>query len=68
MEHFPRTPGRAGGGLLAARIQGHFVRRGFGLWAAEVPGRAAFIGFVGLAVPAFRPLHPLRRDRLAAGL
>jgi RimJ/RimL family protein N-acetyltransferase len=38
---------------LAARIRGHFERHGFGLWAAEVPGVAGFIGFIGLAIPAF---------------
>jgi RimJ/RimL family protein N-acetyltransferase len=38
---------------LAARIEAHFVRHGFGLWAVEVPGAAPFIGFVGLSVPTF---------------
>jgi RimJ/RimL family protein N-acetyltransferase len=38
---------------LAARIQGHFDRVGYGLWAIEVPGIAPFVGCAGLAVPAF---------------
>jgi RimJ/RimL family protein N-acetyltransferase len=35
------------------RIVEHFKKRGYGLWAVEVPGQAPFIGFIGLAVPAF---------------
>lgn len=37
----------------AMRIDAHFDRHGFGLWAVEVPGTAPFIGFVGLAMPQF---------------
>jgi RimJ/RimL family protein N-acetyltransferase len=41
------------------RIGRHFAERGFGLWAAELPGAAPFIGFVGLAVPRFEaPFTP----------
>ena len=39
--------------LLAQRIRGHFDRRGFGLWAVEVPDVASFIGFIGLSIPQF---------------
>ena len=53
MEHFPGTLGRAESDALAGRIRDHFEARGFGLWAVEVSGGAAFIGFVGLAVPPF---------------
>jgi ribosomal-protein-alanine N-acetyltransferase len=40
------------------RIEGHFAEHGYGLWAVEVrPHDGApvtgFVGFVGLAVPAF---------------
>lgn len=34
-------------------IERRFSKRGFGLWAIEVPGVFAFIGFAGLAVPTF---------------
>jgi RimJ/RimL family protein N-acetyltransferase len=34
-------------------IRDHFQRHGFGLWAVGVIGGPAFIGFIGLAVPAF---------------
>lgn len=35
------------------RIEHHFVRHGFGLWAAELRASATLIGYVGLSVPAF---------------
>lgn len=38
---------------LVARIEAHFEREGFGLWAVEVPGVAPFVGAVGLLVPSF---------------
>jgi RimJ/RimL family protein N-acetyltransferase len=53
MRHFPATPTRAESDAQAERIRAGFVTHGFGLWAVEVPGQAAFIGFAGLAVPRF---------------
>lgn len=53
MEHFPSVLERASSDALAERIAGHFDRHGYGLWAVEVPDIAAFIGFVGLAIPRF---------------
>src|SRR3546814_1174041 len=38
---------------LAQRIRTAMSERGFGWWAAEVPGVAPFIGFIGLSVPDF---------------
>jgi RimJ/RimL family protein N-acetyltransferase len=59
MEHFPGTLSRAESDALVARNRDHFAAHGFGLWAVEVPGRAPFIGFVGLAVPRFEgPFTP----------
>jgi RimJ/RimL family protein N-acetyltransferase len=55
MEHFPWPLDREQSDAMAGRIRDHFAREGFGLWAVEVPGVAPFIGFVGLARPAFRP-------------
>ena len=49
MEHFfhgVRT--RAETADFISRIEQEFERRGFGLWAVEVPGVSRFIGFVGL--------------------
>ena len=54
MRHFPGTLDRAGSDALVGRIGEHFARHGFGLWAVEAPGVAAFVGFVGLAVPGFQ--------------
>jgi RimJ/RimL family protein N-acetyltransferase len=53
MEFFPKVLTRAESDVVAGRIRDHFARHGFGLWAVEAPGAAAFVGFVGLAVPSF---------------
>jgi ribosomal-protein-alanine N-acetyltransferase len=53
MEHFPHLLTRAESDTLVDRIQTHFERHGFGLWAVEVRDQVPFIGFVGLAVPTF---------------
>ncbi|HWA46116.1 MAG TPA: GNAT family N-acetyltransferase [Hypericibacter adhaerens] len=53
MEHFPSPLDRSASDALADRIQAHFDRHGFGLWAVERPGQDDFIGFVGLAMPRF---------------
>jgi len=53
MEFFPAplTPRATNMGI--ARIERHFERYGFGLYAAELIETRAFIGFIGLNVPAF---------------
>ena len=53
MEFFPKPLDRAESDAFAARIREGFESRGFGQWAVEVPGRADFIGYVGLSVPQF---------------
>ena len=53
MEHFPGTMSRPESDAHVDAIAEHFARRGYGLWAVEVPGEAEFIGFVGLNVPRF---------------
>jgi RimJ/RimL family protein N-acetyltransferase len=52
-EYLPSTLSRAESDSLASRIEAHFERHGFGLWAVEVPGVGEFAGFVGLALPRF---------------
>lgn len=47
MEHFPAPLTRAESDALVGRVQDHFDRHGFGMWALEVQGQ--FVGFVGLA-------------------
>jgi len=54
MEHFPSTLSREESDELADRIEEHFRQHGFGLYAAELRNPRVFIGYVGLAVPAFR--------------
>ncbi len=44
---------RDGSDALAARIDDHFVRHGYGLWAVEVVDGAPFAGFIGLSVVEF---------------
>jgi len=53
MEYFPAalTPEETAAAMERGRA--HCARHGFGWWAAELKETGAFIGFIGLAVPAF---------------
>ena len=53
MEHFPALLTRAESDAMVERIDAHFERHGFGLWAVEVVDQSPFIGFVGLIIPSF---------------
>jgi RimJ/RimL family protein N-acetyltransferase len=53
MEFFPECLTRAQSDSLVERINEHFEKHGFGLFAAELREDQTFIGFVGLAVPIF---------------
>jgi RimJ/RimL family protein N-acetyltransferase len=53
MEHFPSTMSREQSDAFADRAAMAIAARGWGLWAVEADG--AFIGFVGLNEPDFRP-------------
>lgn len=53
MEFFPAVLSRRESDSLVIKIQEEFADRGFGLWAAEIPAKAEFIGFIGLHVPQF---------------
>jgi RimJ/RimL family protein N-acetyltransferase len=53
MEHFPSVLTRDESDAILGRIEVHFERHGYGLWAVEVLDQFPFIGFVGLAVPSF---------------
>lgn len=53
MEHFSGVLTHVESDALVDRIEAHFERHGFGLWAVEVRDRNPFIGFVGLAIPSF---------------
>lgn len=54
MEFLPQRLTRDESDAAAARIQEHIGNHGWGLWAVEVKGGAAFIGYVGLAAPRFQ--------------
>lgn len=59
MEFLPQPLAGRDSNALADRIQRHFDDHGFGFWAVEVPGTAAFIGMVGLAHVSFEaPFTP----------
>jgi len=53
MAYFRARLSRAESDAMVDHIERHFSERGFGLWAIEVPGVSAFIGFAGLEVPEF---------------
>ena len=53
MEHFPSMLSPEETAAAIGRVERHFESHGFGFWAVEVPGVEPFIGFIGLAVPAF---------------
>jgi RimJ/RimL family protein N-acetyltransferase len=53
MQHLLPLDGRAESDAMAARVRRHFAEHGFGFWAVELPGQAAFIGVIGLAVVGF---------------
>jgi RimJ/RimL family protein N-acetyltransferase len=59
MEHFPATLSHQETAGLVSRAEEHFEKHGYGPWAVEVRGQAPFIGYIGLAVPAFEaPFMP----------
>ena len=53
MEFMPARLSRQASDAFAATAQAHLDRAGFGLWAVEVRGGPAFIGYVGLQAPSF---------------
>ncbi len=53
MEFFPKLLDRAESDATIDRIQDHFARHGYGLWAVEIVDVAPFAGFVGLSIPQF---------------
>jgi RimJ/RimL family protein N-acetyltransferase len=53
MEHFPSTLSREETAVFIGRVEKHFEKYGYGLWAVETRDQAQFIGFIGLAVPFF---------------
>ena len=59
MRHFPAPATRERTRELMDRARTFWEERGWGTWAVERPGTDPFIGFIGLAVPAFEaPFTP----------
>ena len=56
MEHFPAMLSREESDAFAERIEAHFERHGYGLWAVEVDG--AFVGYTGLSWAEGLPFSP----------
>ena len=54
MEFLPKSLTRSESDLFIERIEDHFRKHAFGLYAAELREDHSFIGFVGLSVPAFQ--------------
>lgn len=53
MRYFPALPTREENDTLVEHSRRQIEEEGWGLWAVEVRGGPAFIGFVGLARPSF---------------
>lgn len=59
MEFMPGLLSPEASDELTARIEAHFEQHGFGLFAAELREDGAFLGYIGLSVPAFEaPFMP----------
>ena len=54
MAYFPARLSRTQSDAAVDRIEAHFAKHGFGLWALEIPGAAPFAGFIGLSIPLFQ--------------
>ncbi|WP_432667425.1 GNAT family N-acetyltransferase [Wukongibacter baidiensis] len=53
MKYFPSTLTVEESNSLVERINEHFDKHGFGLWAVELLESKEFIGFIGLKIPGF---------------
>jgi RimJ/RimL family protein N-acetyltransferase len=53
MAHFPALLDREASDRLVDRLEAHFERHGFGMWAVERADDGGFAGMIGLMVPAF---------------
>jgi RimJ/RimL family protein N-acetyltransferase len=54
MEFMPSVLAEQESSSLVDRIEAHFQRHGFGLYAAEIRSARRFIGYIGLSVPVFQ--------------
>lgn len=54
MQFMPAIMTREESAALVERIEAYFREHGFGLFAAELRERGAFIGYIGLSVPRYQ--------------
>jgi len=63
MQHFPAVMSLEETAAAIARIEAHFDRHGYGLWAVDIPHVTSFAGFIGLNIPSyqthFTPCHEI---------
>lgn len=52
-EFLPGNLTREQSDAFVERIESHFERHGFGLWAVDVLSSEKFVGYVGLSIPRF---------------
>lgn len=58
-EFLPCPLSRQESDRMVDRVEAHFAKHGFGLWAVEIPGVAPLAGFIGLNVPHYEtPFMP----------
>jgi|ERR1017187_2576184 RimJ/RimL family protein N-acetyltransferase len=53
MEFYPALLSADESNQMVDRIEAHFARHGFGLWAAQLRHTGEFVGYMGLLVPSF---------------
>jgi ribosomal-protein-alanine N-acetyltransferase len=53
MEHYPAPLSREESDAMVDRIEAHFEKHGYGLWAVDAVEEARFVGFIGLLVPRY---------------
>ncbi|HLJ95461.1 MAG TPA: GNAT family N-acetyltransferase [Gemmataceae bacterium] len=59
VEFLPKPLSREESDAVADRIEAHFQKHGFGLWAVAIPEITPFAGFIGLSNPRFEaPFTP----------
>ena len=66
MEFFPNILSRKDSDRFVDRIEAHFQKHKFGLFAGELRADHTFVGYIGLAVPSFAAVHSMCRDWLEA--
>ena len=67
MEFLPSVLSEQESNSLVDRIEAHFQKYGFGLYATEIRSERRFIGYIGLSVPTFNAAFTVCGDRVETG-